>query len=636
VSGFTAIVNRNGAPVDRQLIRETARRMAFRGPDGLMVHGDGPVGLAHALLRTGEFERPETGIASLAGRYWIAADARLDAREELGESLGLDVWRLRATSDAELILQLYAARGEDGLDALVGDFAFALWDAQRQQLVCARDAFGVKPCFYASVGDAVIVSNTLPCLLAHPDVADDVDESVVADFLITRENPALDKTFFRNVRRLPPAHRLKASKDSVRVERYWTLPDGDDVRYRRSREYVEHFTELLRRAVSDRLPERGAAVSMSGGMDSSSVAAMCKEVLAERCVPKRGLFACTAVYERSIPDEEGYYAALVGEALGIPVHYFPLDDYELFGTLDRGSATAVEPVIDPLESDGVLFDFAARRTRVMLTGHGGDPAFRFDPFYLLGLLRRGRALRVASESLRHLFSFGRPPSVGARTVWRRRIRSADPFAGYPVWLKPEFEERWELRRRWREWQRPTAGTHGGRATRPESRAMLLGSTWTNYFESVDPGTTGATVEVRHPFFDVRLLRFALGIPAIPWCVNKELLRRAMRDRLPEVVRTRPKTPLAGDPAHAFPPRRFAMLAHRLRTAPELERFVQVDALVERLAGRDAFGTLELDLVLPAVGLAEWLRSGRGLQPAVVRRARPDAGKRDWIHEYAQP
>jgi asparagine synthase (glutamine-hydrolysing) len=412
VSGFTAIVNRNGAPVDRQLIRETARRMAFRGPDGLMVHGDGPVGLAHALLRTGEFERPETGIASLAGRYWIAADARLDAREELGESLGLDVWRLRATSDAELILQLYAARGEDGLDALVGDFAFALWDAQRQQLVCARDAFGVKPCFYASVGDAVIVSNTLPCLLAHPDVADDVDESVVADFLITRENPALDKTFFRNVRRLPPAHRLKASKDSVRVERYWTLPDGDDVRYRRSREYVEHFTELLRRAVSDRLPERGAAVSMSGGMDSSSVAAMCKEVLAERCVPKRGLFACTAVYERSIPDEEGYYAALVGEALGIPVHYFPLDDYELFGTLDRGSATAVEPVIDPLESDGVLFDFAARRTRVMLTGHGGDPAFRFDPFYLLGLLRRGRALRVASESLRHLFSFGRPPSVG--------------------------------------------------------------------------------------------------------------------------------------------------------------------------------------------------------------------------------
>ncbi|UCE84704.1 MAG: asparagine synthetase B, partial [Deltaproteobacteria bacterium] len=616
-------------------IREMARRMAFRGPDGLMVHGDGPVGFAHALLRTGESARLETGIASLGGRYWIAGDVRLDAREALGEGLGLDVWRLRATSDAELILRLYAARGEEGLASLVGDFAFALWDAQRQRLVCARDPFGVKPCFYASIGDAVVVSNTLACVLAHPDVDDDVDEGVIADFLITRENPALDKTFFHSVRRLPPAHRLHASKDSVRVERYWTLCAAP-LRYRRGREYVEHFTELLRSAVSDRLPERGAAVSMSGGMDSSSVAAMAKEVLSARCVPKRGLFACTAVYERLIPDEEGRYAALVGEELGIPVHSFALDDHELFATLDRGPASAPEPLMDPLESEALLFDFAARRTRVMLTGQGGDPALRFDPFYLPGLLRRGRALRVASESLRHLFTFGRPPSVGARTIWRRRFRSGDPFAGYPDWLDPEFEKRRGLRTRWRACQQPTRGTEGGHATRPESRAMLLAPTWTNYFESVDPGITRTTVEVRHPFFDVRLLRFLLGIPAIPWCVNKELLRRAMRGRLPEAVRTRPKAPLAGDPPHAFPPRRFAMLAHRLRTAPELERFVRVDVLIERLAGRDAFGTLELDVVLPAVALGEWLRSRRGLATAVVRPARRGVAKQEWIHEYAQP
>ncbi len=635
MSGFVGIANLDGAPVDRELLERMARALAFRGPDGVSVRCDGPIGLGHALLRTDDVGRAEAGLASSGGGLQIVADARLDGREDALAALSPESRsRLRKASDAALILQLYAERGEPGLDALIGDFAFAIWDGPRCRLVARRDHFGVKPFFYSRVGGALVFGNTLRCLLLHPRVQRVADEEVIADFLVTGENPQLGATFFRDVRRLAPAHGLVARGDSVSVSRYWELPVADDVRYRRGEEYIERFTELFRRAVADRLPARRVSLAMSGGLDSTSVAALAREVMDGRGAPD-ALCAFTGVYERLLPDDEGHYAGLVARHLAIPILTSAADDCELFATLGRASATAPQPVIDPLEAGDDLYRAAAAHSRVLLTGHGGDPAFRSSPFYLVGLLRRGRVRRLARETLRHLLDFRRPPATGARTFWRRTLRPPDPFAAYPSWLEPGFEARWNLRERWRESQRPLGRVESAHPTRPEAHAALQASAWPNHFEYLDPGTAVAHLEVRHPFFDVRLLRFVLGIPAIPWCVHKELMRRCMRGRLPEAVRIRPKSPLRGHAVHPFPHPRFVALAEFLRGASGLERFVRVEALVERLSARESIGPLELHQTFSAVALAEWLHGP--WRPAAARTQpapRRDAPKESSL-VYAQ-
>ena len=115
---------------------------------------------------------------------------------------------------------------------------------------------------------------------------------------------------------------------------------------------------------------------------------------------------------------------------------------------------------------------------------------------------------------------------------------------YPAWLNRDFEARLDLPSRWQYIHNEPAKVH---LVRPEAYESLLIPFWPYRFETCDAGVTTVACEVRHPFFDVRLLGYLLAIPPIPWCVEKDILRMAMRGMLPEQVRRRPKTPLAGDP-----------------------------------------------------------------------------------------
>jgi asparagine synthase (glutamine-hydrolysing) len=180
----------------------------------------------------------------------------------------------------------------------------------------------------------------------------------------------------------------------------------------------------------------------------------------------------------------------------------------------------------------------------VLTGYGGDPAFRVPLGYATGLLRRGRWWRLARETAQYVRLCGRLPGVSVRRHLRRCLSRppATPVAP-PAWLDPDLVARLDLRARLAVAAAETPPVH---PTRPAAYAMLTGDEWSATFERHDAGLTGVPVDVRHPFFDVRLLRFLLAIPPLPWCFDKTILRLAMRGRLPEAVRTRPKTVAAGD------------------------------------------------------------------------------------------
>lgn len=581
MSGILGVVNLDGAPVDGRLLQRMTARLGLRGPDGQRVWLDAGIGFGHALLQATD-GAAEVQPLALDGRFWIVADARIDARAALIADLAEPRdGTLEAASDAALILHAYRRWGERCVEHLLGDFVFAVWDAARHRLFCARDHFGVKPLYYARTSAGLVFSNTLDCVRLHPDVSGAVNEQAIADFLLFGMSLDPATTAFRAIRRLPPAHALAVAAD-LEPRRYWTLPTDGAVRYRRLPEYVEHFDTLLTRAVGDRLRCTRAGVLMSGGLDSTSVAATAARCLSAQ-VGGGDLRAYTTVLDQPTPDLERRYAALAAETLGIPIHYRRVDDYDVFERWDKPELRRPEPESDPLVAVQVdVLQDVAVASRVLLTGYGGDPAFRVPLGYATGLLRRGRWLRLAREVGQYVRLCGRLPRVrlGAHLRGRRR---ATPPPALPDWLDPGLVARLDLRARV---ARAAAEPPALHPTRPAAHALLASTEWAATFESYDAGVTGVPVEVRHPFFDVRLVEYLLAIPPLPWSFDKTILRLAMSGRLPEAVRRRPKSVAAADAVVAALARPAAHRVDRFEALPALGAYVRRDRVPAVHGGRD--------------------------------------------------
>ena len=340
MSGIVGMINCDGAPADRDLLLRMARRMEDRAPDGIGVWSSGHVGFGLATLRiAGERAEPEEP-HSLDGIVWIVADARIDSRDELIASLRAAGQNVEAgASSAALILHAYRAFGEFFVEHLVGDFAFALWDAQARKLICARDHFGVRPFFYANQGNSWLFASDALSLLECASVTSAPDEEALGDLLIIGSFLDSGITAYRDIRRLRPAHKLVVESDRHIIRRYWTAPLDSEIRYRRKSDYVEHFSALFRCAVDDRSRASKVAVEMSGGLDSTAVAA----VVASRPAASRpALTAYTFTCDRLLPnDREGYYAGLVASHLGISHERIASEDYALFACLNNSRSRTV-------------------------------------------------------------------------------------------------------------------------------------------------------------------------------------------------------------------------------------------------------------------------------------------------------
>ena len=565
MSGIVGIVNWDGTHVDPRLLSRLTDALKNAGPDGQHSWHGGAVGLGHASLRTSRDAAPETQPLSLDGRTWITADARVDGRADLVRELTAHgCYGLRDATDTALILHAYRVWGESCVGNLLGDFAFAIWDGERRRLFCARDHFGVKPLFYAEGAGFIVFSSSLDCVRLHPGVSRALDDQAIADFLRVGSFAGPAITCFAGIRRLPAAHDL-IGETRVRAKRYWTLPVDGEIRYRRGTEYVEHFTDLLTRAVADRLRSRSAGVLMSGGLDSTTIAATAKRCLAADPRPF-DLRAYTTVCDRLVTDPERRYAQLTADALAIRIHYRVVDDYQMFERWDKIELRRPEPEADPLLAVHVdqLSD-AVANGRVLLTGHGADPALRVPARYAVDLVKHGKFGRLSAEVGRYIMQCRRLPRVRIGTHVRRWLGFAKSAADRtPSWLNATAR------------MRPAATMETPpkvHPTRPHAYELLTSADWPSIFETYDPGVTGVPVEVRHPFFDRRLVEYLLAIPPMPWSFDKTIVRLAMRGSLPERVRRRPKTVAAGDPIVALLQTPDARWVDHFEAVPALHRYV---------------------------------------------------------------
>jgi asparagine synthase (glutamine-hydrolysing) len=607
LSGIVGIFHRNGAPAERALLQNLAGFLAFRGPDSSAIWLDASIGLGHAMLRTTQESLGEQQPASLDARFWITADARLDCRTELIADLQNSGRKIRPNGpDSELILHTYAVWGSQCVDHLRGDFSFAIWDARGKSLFCARDHFGIKPFYYAQRSDLFLFSNTLDCLRLHPDVSTKLNDAAIGDFLLFGLNYDEATTTFHDIQRLPPAHCLAISAGGAKVRRYWSPPTHGPIRYSNPKDYVEHFQALLQEAVTDRLRADRVGILLSGGLDSSSVAAVAKDVSAKSALATE-IQGYTCIYESLIPDREDEYARAVGSFLRIPIKFQTMDHAQLFEGWDDPEWSWPEPVDNPLianflESCRII----SPDCRVLLSGEGSDNLMDFQMWpYAKALWRNREWRRLFSEMANFLWV--RPFPWRGLQVRVRKVLGRDADAPvFPQWLAAEFVSRASLKARWKEGREHPAGSYK-HPIRPRAHASLSLPHWTHMFEQENTGATHFQLETRYPFLDLRIVNYLLALPPFPWCFDKMLLREAMAGRLPESVRVRPKTPLQGDPLSEQFKRSGAERLKQIPWNGDLDHFVDRTALVPPHGKMNAE---QISLSLRPYCLNIWLQSAR--------------------------
>jgi len=302
-----------------------------------------------------------------------------------------------------------------------------------------------------------------------------------------------------------------------------------------------------------------------------------------------------------IRHEERHYAGLVAKALKIPIQFQLSDDS---GAFKNGAPCFPEPVHSPWSEWGLaLIRQMATAHRVALTGFGGDPTLSSLLTSHFSQLIKGRNFgRLVTDAARYLSAEGRFSRLYIRTRWRRWFPSKSAVAQYPLWLMPEFEKRLGLRDRWEMLNRASALPS---AVRPVALEATLSPCWPALFEGHDSGVTRVPIEVRHPFFDVRLVSFLLALPALPWCSDKELLRVASRGVLPDAVRLRRKSPLIADPVIALLQRPESEWLDSFSPCAELALFVQRDRIPKVLGEKNSWNAW---INLRPLSLNFWLRS----------------------------
>ena len=572
-----------------------------RGPRaiGLMqaeLAGDGPARsvCAEGQVRFGCRDAAASMCVDRAAGVWLAADARLDDRDALCDALRVPAADRGEVVDAELILRAWLRWGQDCPGRLLGDYAFAVWDARRGTLFCARDHIGARPFYYALPGQGIVFASAVEAVLAAPGVSRALDEAVVASYL-TRGPTDDARTFFAAVRKLPPGHALRVEwtppgSRRTRVARCWH-PEQSPVAAAASDDaYAEQFRHLYAQAVRDRLRgcEAGAVgVHLSGGLDSSSIAALAARERRRQGLPPPLAFSWLAALKDVPPKPEHAREYALVDAVcaqeGLQVIHGAPSAADVLNVLQRDAA--LPGIHVHLNEEIAQRHAAARGVRVLLSGWGGDECVSFHGRgHWQHLLLSGRWHRLAAEcrdqdeaAVRALARVALSLLHPALPPVLQRLRQ-----GLPVrrrWLiDPAFARR----------AKPPAAWGREIGVRRSQLGLLQAGHLADRIEGWAASGARRGIEYRYPLLDRRLLEFALGLPPEQfrrgrW--GRWLFRHGCAQLLPaEICWNRIKRdPARSEPLRAATSEALPTIRQRLAARqPARASYVDMPRLHERL------------------------------------------------------
>lgn len=538
-----------GGSADR--CRTMVGALSVYGPHASDVGQAGSLALGrnlyHILPEDAHDRQP---LSSSGGRHWLVADLRIDNRDELTGALAIDPGDAATLADSAILLRALEQWGTAALDRLLGDYAFAWMDCEREELTLARDPLGQRPLFWHRGKDFFAFASMPKGLHALDGVPRIADTESLARW-VGRVPQSGERSFYRGVQRVEPGHFVTATKCGERARRYWN-PVRRDLGLGSFDDYVEAYRAELDRAVACRL--RGAdglvATHLSGGWDSSAVTATAARLLA----PARGrVLAFTAVPAAPSAAAPPRKVADEGPAAAITAAMYDNIDHVMLPSTGDSPLAALAGYPELFERP--LYNIcnhvwlsqirsAARDAgaRVLLSGEIGNWTISAGPVSVLADLVRQRRWR----------SWAREAAAMLRGR-RARLRgiAASSFGAWlpaPLWrLVRNLSARGDAQREsavhpdWRRQVAKERAQSGGGTGRPPADSFsrtIEAIRGMDYGELRKGILAGWGIDKRDPTADRRLIEFCLSLPVDMLLKDgrrRPLARAALADRLPPAV-----------------------------------------------------------------------------------------------------
>jgi asparagine synthase (glutamine-hydrolysing) len=478
------------------------------------------------------------------GALWITYNGEVFNYRELREELAAKGHAFRTASDTEVLLAAYREWGLDALHRLNGMWAFGLFDARAQVVICARDRYGVKPLYYHQRADFIAFASEIKGLLAHPEVPRLPREAAMLGFLLDGTLDEGADTFYAGIQAVPPGHLLHIDlrTRTATVRQWYALPEPT-----LRKGHAEELRALLESAVTLRLrTDVPLGTCLSGGLDSSTLVALTARLASGPHVTRK---AFSVLFQEHGIDETRFVDAVVAATRVDSTRTTP-DSAALLRDLPR----LVHHQDEPFPSTAPFGQWCVMRmareqgVTVLLDGQGADEVlagyhYHYGPY--LAEVEETHGIAAAWREARAAHK------VTGRSMWFFMA-----LLGYHLLPAPRFVRRSLLGRAATQGRLneglvdPAVRRRAGflRSERHRPRLSLLAERRANITRSLpallryeDRNSMAFSIEARTPFLDYRLVERALALPASDLMVGgwtKGILREATRGLLPDAVRLR--------------------------------------------------------------------------------------------------
>lgn len=548
--GVVGVRRFDGRPVHESLLRDMSGLLAHRGPDGEGYWTERGVGLGHRRLSIIDLTGSTQPMASVDDHCHLVFNGEIFNYQQLRAGLN---YPFRTQGDTEVVLALAHADPSTSAEPLVGQFAYASYDRRTEELWLVRDRLGVLPLYYYRDASVLAFASEIKALVPALPRPLSVDEVSVGDYLAQRSVPA-PHTLFEGVRKLPQGHHLRVLPDGrTALHRYWSIPRPGSVpgvSPPTAAEAVDRVAEGIERSVSScMVSDVPVGAYLSGGVDSSLIVAIMTAL-------RRG--SGVETFSAGFGDarhDELPYARAVSELLGTRHHEVSVTPGDFEALWRKLTWHRDAPISEPADVAVYrLASLARQHVKVVLSGEGSDELFAGYPKYRFA--RLASAGDLVPPGLRQPL-FGAlqrllPARAGTLRIAARAMSASSADERLQAWFAPftEQERIALLGGSHRHGQPGVLVAAEGDVVRRMLYVDCHGWLADNLLERGDRMSMAASLELRPPFLDHRLVELAFGLPTefklrdgtTKWVV-KEVARRYLPDQIVDRRKVGFKVPL---------------------------------------------------------------------------------------------
>lgn len=562
--GIVGVVNHKPEKISRDCLITMRDTMIHRGPDGegVWLSENQQVGFGHRRLAIIDpASNASQPMQSFDKQTVICFNGEIYNHQELREQLkqqGVSQWQTDH-SDTEVLLNAYRIWGRECVHHLRGMFAFAIWDAARQQLFCARDRLGIKPFYYLHQNGHFIFASEIKAILKYPGVKRHVNETALYHYLSFLTSPAPD-TLFQDIKKLPPGHCLTLSMDGrFHVNRYWDVYENlIDLSQHSESDIVTQIRDTLRESVQYRkIADVPTGVFLSGGIDSSTNAAL----FAENDTDVH-TFSIGYQGEYKSYQNELHYAKQMADTINAKHYDKLLTQDDLINFLPKLIHLQDEPIADPVCVPVYYVAELAKQhgIKVCQVGEGADELFWGYPSWKIKLrlqqLNQIKGFGWMKTLLHHGLNHTQQRHGWPNELLRRSLLKQPVFWGGAEAFT-ESQKQWLLSS---DYKQRLNGITSWDALAPifsDFQQKAPDQHWLNWMSycdlnyrlpelllmRVDKMTMGVSLESRVPFLDHKMVELAMSIPAQMKTQHgnlKYMLKQAVRGLIPDQIIDRKK------------------------------------------------------------------------------------------------